>query len=103
MSQNIITLSGPAGHDVQIRVGWDRPLSTWFSLVEQADDDPSDYSSLHLANFADVRDLARAFQRVGMPLPEAVLAAVEDDGIRGIGNLIREFSPTGVKIRESAF
>jgi hypothetical protein len=95
MSQNIVTLDTPSGFRIEVRVGWDRPLEEIFSIVEPDENDPADYSKLHLAYYPDAMELARAFRDAGMPLPESVLAAVEIDRRLNLGNVMRTFDDVG--------
>lgn len=103
MSQNIVTLDTPSGFHLQVNVGWDRPLKEIFSNVVPDEKDPADYSRLHLASYRDARELALAFRAAGMPLPESILAAVENDRDRDVGNVQRTFDDAGDMLSSAVF
>ena len=104
MSQNSINLTGPSGHPVRVTVGFDRPLSEIFSnVLPIKDDDPTDYSSVVLASFPTVDELAATFEALKMPLPSALLDTVRLDETFGAGNVVRTFDAHGTLIEQVVF
>lgn len=101
MSQNTVSLvinTVP----VKVTVGWDRPLQELFCSVEPLTDDeatldllPDDLFTLSLQKFESAESIQAALQPLGLSLPAALLASVNDDMQGNKGNVIRQFSPEG--------
>lgn len=103
MSQNVIRLDTPSGHEIEVRVGFDRPIGKVFSNVVPAEADTTSYSKINMRWYSDVGKLAAAFFEAGIPLPESVLAEVEKDLANEVGNVIKEFDHAGNIVRVEAW
>jgi len=100
LSRNTITLSKD-GKNIQVIAGWDRPLREFFlnflPLDELSDDDTSfdDLFEVELQNFASAREIAEVLTKHGLELPPAMVRALEEDALRNVGNVMRDFAPSG--------
>ncbi|SED29021.1 hypothetical protein SAMN05216178_6637 [Pseudomonas saponiphila] len=104
MTQRFIKLDHPAiGRKVSVMVGYDRPLSYFFMIIEdeESPDDDLVYSNLEdpKAGFPKTLDRYReVLAGMGMTIPETVWAAVLEDQKNNAGNLVAWYDSTGTEI-----
>lgn len=79
---------------VQVLMGWDRPLSGYFLVVERLDTEDDDerylYSNLdeEISHPPSVEPFLKVLQELGIKVPPEMIEEVQADGMRNVGNKI---------------
>ena len=110
MTQNLVTLETPKGQ-IQISMGWDRPLQEVFCSLclldadgdEDIEGDDDDELMMPFSFPGGVEQVAACLVERNLAAPRAMLAATALDQAADMGNVIRRFSPGGVLLEERFF
>lgn len=94
MSQHYYDTQTSSGRNVQVLMGWDRPLQQFFLVVEDMDQsdeeqDPHLYSNLDDAGSLGLTDLGyflNKLKELGITIPERMVNEIQADCCMNMGN-----------------
>jgi hypothetical protein len=104
MSQRVLKTTYH-GRPVNVLMGWDRPLSYYFMVIEYADaadelEDPV-YSNLddeHAGLEGELSYFETVARRLGILIPQAMLARLQVDQVVDRGNAHSVFDVSGIEL-----
>lgn len=109
MSRNSFKVHTPAGLNVEVVAGWDRPTSRYFCSIMPLDDLPDEgelddaaedelfhFSQMSSGTPENVQQIVKALAVKGVVLPKAMVQAIESDGAVQAGNVMRVFNEDGL-------
>jgi hypothetical protein len=85
------------GQTVVVQLGWDRPLSGFYCVVDAVGNQGDDYVYSNLADHElldthgmspDLAYCEGVLQRLGISVPAAMLQAARDDAANNVGNRV---------------
>lgn len=83
------------GRPVRVLMGWDRPLQGFFMVIDETQNlsDEYVYSNLEeeVPHPKSLEPFIQKLQELGIPVPEKMLQAVEEDGEKNEGNNYKQW------------
>lgn len=93
MSRHLILSPAGTVPGTQTVVGWDRPLSTFFLLIQPPSESDAEqvWAGLSFGEFYDLDDFMPVLARHGIVLPDRLVVALFMDRDMGLSNVVTDW------------